>query len=586
MGAMLPASRPGSYDARMRNHTTLPAGASLLAWLPVTFTILCDCRAGESPALVVWTHHGSQRILADAQPGSVQEAHIAAARGEWEPFQVVLRARGGKIERVSADMSPLEGPGRTIAGDDIRLYREHCVYVRSASYRSDARPGVYPDALLPFIDPYTGKAIAPRGGDDTPAGAKYCASPFDLCEGAQEVLWVDVFVPRDAKAGDYRGALTARGRGIAPVTIPVTLTVWDFELPATPTLLSEFGGFERVARRHDVEHGTEAYRRIERRYAEACAQHRITPPVPRSLRPRVNPDGSLDASATHAALEEYMDALHVNAINVERPPFRDPLGADREKALRFLRETGRYLKDNDWLRGAYAYWIDEPNDAQAYEEVRRWGALLHEADAGIAFLVTEQTKTQDPAWGELFGAVDIWVPLWPLHDEPTAAERRAKGERIWSYTALCQGGQPTPWWQIDFPLLNYRIPLWQSWRYRMEGLLYWTAVFWEQASDPWLDQPSFRGAYAGEGMLLYPGRDAGIEGPIATIRLKNIREGIEDYEYFAILARRMGREAADGIVEKIAPAWTQWEHDAEKVLAARAALAAQIIAPAPNATKP
>ena len=52
--------------------------------------------------------------------------------------------------------------------------------------------------------------------------------------------------------------------------------------------------------------------------------------------------------------------------------------------------------------------------------------------------------------------------------------------------------------------------------------------------------------YNGEGMLFYPGEDAGIDGPIASIRLKNLRDGMEDYEYFTLLEKAKGKEAVDG----------------------------------------
>ncbi|HOC01632.1 MAG TPA: hypothetical protein PKM43_23165 [Verrucomicrobiota bacterium] len=73
-------------------------------------------------------------------------------------------------------------------------------------------------------------------------------------------------------------------------------------------------------------------------------------------------------------------------------------------------------------------------------------------------LVVEQTWTApgqggaDSAWGDLYGAVGIWCPLFSLDQQESAARRQALGETIWTYAALCQG-EPTPWWHIDYPLL-------------------------------------------------------------------------------------------------------------------------------------
>ncbi|NOX56861.1 MAG: DUF4091 domain-containing protein, partial [Planctomycetes bacterium] len=465
-----------------------------------------------------------------------------------------------------------------ITGKHITLYREHFVYVRRPSPRSDARPGLYPDALIPFVNPIDGSELTRWDARRNPKGAKYDAIPFDVWRGSTEVLWVDVFVPPDAKAGLYRGRVTVTGRGLSPIMISIELTVWDFALPDRPTVQAHFGSFHRVAAAHGVKVGSEQYRVIERRYCEELARHRICPPIPSHLYPAVGKDGRIDPSKTHDELARYIRELHVNSFAIRWPPFRDPLGADREKAKRYLASFYSYLKENGWADGAYIYILDEPNDPEAYDRVRRRAALVHEACPGIPVLCTEQTKPSDPKWGSLDEAVDIWVPLWPLHDEPTAKQRLAAGDRLWSYTALCQGPEPSPWWQIDFPVLNYRIPLWINFRYRMTGLLYWTTVYWGHVRDPWLDQPSFRLAYNGEGMLFYPGTDAGFGGPVTSIRLKNIREGMEDAEYFQLLVDQGNEAFARSEVQKVARSWFDWERDPDKVLAARRRLAERILA--------
>jgi len=184
----------------------------------------------------------------------------------------------------------------------------------------------------------------------------------------------------------------------------------------------------------------------------------------------------------------------------------------------------------------------------------------------VKVLVVEQTWTApgqggaDSAWGDLYGAVDIWCPLFLLHQQESAARRQALGETIWTYTALCQG-EPTPWWHIDYPLLNYRVPTWVAWRYRMRGLLYWGGMsYWGPVDDPWLQAPYYTGndapqqgkkgvVFYGEGSLVYPGRAVGCDGVVPTIRLKALRDAIEDYDYLALLERQggaRGHEAGSG----------------------------------------
>ena len=219
---------------------------------------------------------------------------------------------------------------------------------------------------------------------------------------------------------------------------------------------------------------------------------------------------------------------------------------------------------------------DEPNNAEQYETVRQQGQLI--GPSGIKRLCTEQTVTSDPAWGTLYGAVDIWCPLWCLYDENTARERQAVGEEIWTYTALCQGNGKAPFWQIDFPPVQFRAPFWVSWREGVKGFLYWSSIYWAQGQDPWTT-PHFRDQYWGEGMLLYPGKDAGLSGPVPSIRLKLIREAMEDYEYMTLASQQGHKAQVDQIVDRLVHSFSDWSKDPQAYMAARAKLAALIAAP-------
>ena len=164
-------------------------------------------------------------------------------------------------------------------------------------------------------------------------------------------------------------------------------------------------------------------------------------------------------------------------------------------------------------------------------------------------------------------------------------KRQALGEIIWTYTALCQR-EPTPWWHIDYPLLNYRVPAWISWRYLIRGLLYWGGMsFWRQVEDPWTDpktldrrDESGKGQlYNGEGTIVYPSRAVGYDGIAPSLRLKALRDSIEDYEYLAIL-EQMGLAAeAQEMIMSVAGSWFHWEKDPAVYEKIRAKLAEMIV---------
>jgi len=73
--------------------------------------------------------------------------------------------------------------------------------------------------------------------------------------------------------------------------------------------------------------------------------------------------------------------------------------------------------------------------------------------------------------------------------------------------------------------------------------------------------------------LFYPGRPDRIGGrtdiPIESIRLKLIREGMEDYEYLALLAKLRGWKAADEYAGRIVQKPYLWESRPETFLKVR-----------------
>ena len=98
--------------------------------------------------------------------------------------------------------------------------------------------GWYPDALIPFTDPETGKPLS---------GARLTAVPFDVKAGNNQPVWVDLLVPRSAEPGKYSGTYTVTS-SLGNFTGSISLKVWNFTLPAAPTLKSSFLFFQAGTR--------------------------------------------------------------------------------------------------------------------------------------------------------------------------------------------------------------------------------------------------------------------------------------------------------------------------------------------------
>ena len=77
--------------------------------------------------------------------------------------------------------------------------------------------------------------------------------------------------------------------------------------------------------------------------------------------------------------------------------------------------------------------------------------------------------------------------------------------------------------------------------------------------------------------MFYPGVPCGIDGPVASMRVKNLRDGMDDYEYLAILEKLAGRDVVLKFVNAVAPNWWAFSTDPARILTAREKIADQIL---------
>jgi hypothetical protein len=103
------------------------------------------------------------------------------------------------------------------------------------------------------------------------------------------------------------------------------------------------------------------------------------------------------------------------------------------------------------------------------------------------------------------------------------------------------GEKGWPSYAIDTDGTRNRAMEWLSYTYNMQGELYYETTMAYTLGDPWTNQSAFGGT--GDGTLFYPGTPAKIGGqteiPVESLRMKGIRDGMEDYELLA-LATRLG----------------------------------------------
>ncbi len=128
-----------------------------------------------------------------------------------------------------------------------------------------------------------------------------------------------------------------------------------------------------------------------------------------------------------------------------------------------------------------------------------------------------------------------------------------RGDEAWWYWAG-KPYEPYATFHADSLGILPRIIGWQMQEYDVTGLLYYSVTCWGEMVGLWSNinnviNPNLN--LYGNGVLIYPGIDRGIREPISSIRLENLRDGIEDYMYLEMIGRLCGEEKRDEYVAKI-----------------------------------
>lgn len=502
---------------------------------------------------VVWAVPALTRVARDEAAGNQREIALWAARGEYESFQVVVRAPAGGLKNVNVAISDLMGERGRITKASLTLYREHYLQITHGSpdrggTNRPLGPGWYPDALIPFT--------ATNGGALKPGPLR--AVPFDLEPSTNQPIWIDVFVERETLPGRYSGTVTVTSdEGQAAVSVIVN--VWNFELPLRPTLLSAF----------NVSNDTKSNPRVfygdEKQNQEVLLRHKI---MPVSVDLRYERQFMQQYGLNISRVEYFQHAGYGNCKQPPAPSVADLL------SLKAKHQPGLPV---------YLHMGDEVSDcANIFPVLKQWARNGREAGLIPLLTAIPLPELRDDGSGSGRSAADIWV-LLPRQFVSNAADVSAamkKGDHVWSYTAIVQDNF-SPKWEIDFRPLNYRIFGFLNQSVGATGLLYWSVNSWAlgPTNDPWNNMTYIENGKPtppGEGWLVYPGAQVGSDSFVPSMRLKWIRKSVEDFEYVELLKKLRRGDWALNLVKTVAGDWAHWSQDPEAVESVRRQLGAEI----------
>ncbi|HET9179054.1 MAG TPA: DUF4091 domain-containing protein [Terriglobia bacterium] len=505
--------------------------------------LLLSCGPGTgSHGLKAWFVDSLVKIFPGDAVGASQlaSAEFMAARNQHINIQIALRSTRAFTGLTASLDPPEDTTGHAIAASNFSLRQVGYVVVGSHTQGPPAdelvgtAPGWYPDPLL--------------------------ALPLNLEADRTHSIWVEIHVPPDTPAGDYRGAIDLSAGQAALAHLPFHLKVVAATVPQKQTL-NVTNWFTLDGQSTQQFFGVPAFSdgwwKLVGNVAQVFAEHRqnvvITPLMvlvqPKWARGKMNYDFSnfdrwVETFQSAGALR-YIEGSHL----LTRPYYTAPLGVevfayeggkivtktlppDSPEVRRFLADfltaLDKHLESKGWKTIYLQHVLDEahgdeiPYYGKIATLVRRYLPGVETIDAIDAQQIPEIVRSD----------CDIWVPQLGRFDNAVdLLEQRIKsGHPVWYYTCLYPRGRYTNR-LMDFPLIKTRLLPWLDFRYNFTGFLHWGGNYW--TPDPILDtQPVIDNNTellpSGDAFIYYPNRKQLTFD--SSIRMESFLAGIEDYE--------------------------------------------------------
>lgn len=472
----------------------------------------------------LWTKDSMTRVLSNDLPDSDhpnQNIKLSAACNESESAQILIRPRpGSKLHNVRLTTSDLISNNAKISAQHLSWHQVGYVKITEQAkehpHLRKSINGWLPDVLLPVKN-------------------------FHVDDHWTQPVWVTVRVPKDTAPGKYNGTITIHADQNSDVAVPIELEVYPFTLPDEGHLKNTFalmqGYLEKLYGKENVT------AELRKKYGDFLMDHRL------------NPD-----DITRTDLPYIEDLVHYNkrgmntfnVLNMVEPrngewncfsPVSFYTPAFKQSLIEKLDPYVAEIKKLGFDKKAYIHGFDERPE-EYYPIMREYFGMAKER-YGLPTLTTGKIAQDPKVMRDL--NVDWLCPLTDLYSFEDAERCRAEGLQVWSY--VCLGPRfPYANFLADDPLIEARIIMWQAFHQKFDGFLYWGVNVWwhkntEQVIDPakgpllnWSITTNGMNFLHGDGVLIYPLAD----GPAGSIRLSNLRDGLEDYELLWALGNKRG----------------------------------------------
>jgi len=495
-------------------------------------------------------------------PSSSSSIDVFGARGAYASWQLLFRGLDRPELTAAFDALPDGVTPELYSLRSVMVERNHGIE------EADRKPH-WPERVAPY-----------RLYD--------CLKTFDGTvdvEGDEQQggLYIALKIDRNAQPGIYEFTFAAGG-----FSIPVRLQIYAAALPEETLTMINGYALRCVEAWHHVELGSEAFAEVNRKYLAALRRmHQNMMYVSGVKAEEVAPNQwKFDFSDLVEMIKTYR-AAGMKYFNLPSVGWRQSWQGSTillQKRIpcmsyegycyltQYLPALKAVLDEHGWTEDCVMGVADEPNDANA-TEFRALCGLIHK-------IVPEIRLCDAMSYGNLHGALDVWVPLNAEYDKHRAEIEsfRANGAEIWHY--VCCGPREYGYINrfMDYPLLSTRYLHWGNYKYDLTGYLHWAANYYQPGQNPFeLNCPEHHNTDsvcflpAGDTHILYPGEGE----PWLSIRLETQRESAEEYELLKQLSKT-NKPLADEICQSVFRSFKDVEYDVNAFTAARRRLLAAL----------
>jgi len=478
----------------------------------------------EKPFLV-WSARALERIYKDTAPDEKsigRRMEISCARNEYEGCMFGVYANRD-VHNLTLEVSDLICGNHRVSKQNIRLYFVGSIPV------SKNTPGTPVEEL---------ERIAPFYAPDPLLDIE----SVNVKSGETQPCYFLVYVPKDVEPGNYIGTINVSSdEGNA--SLEVALHVYPIILPDRRSLyVTNWFSLENISSFHGVELWSEDFWKVFEKWIALMAEHRQNVfwiPID-IIKIFVENNGYRFDFSIFDRYVELLLRYEADRIEITHVAYFKAWGAKellfREFAVVYpdgtvKKESGekilplllpaleKHLEEKGWLDMAMIHVADEPTE-DGFEKWVRASEFIHKYAPRIKRIEAVETVGFD-------GFLEVWVPtLHHFNDWINEYIKAMDKHEVWIYTCCNPVGR-YPNRFLDFSLLKTRVLHWINYAYNLKGYLHWGFNWW--GKDPFGElNPKLP---PGDTHIAYPGRD----GPLSSLRLEAMRDGLEDYEYLKLL---------------------------------------------------